>query len=384
MLILWSIELVLKSKNRENKSNKLKIRSKTITNTIVSFSVIRNSLIILIFVFINIWFAVNRMVALYAWVKLLEFFLLGFYIVKTKPDVRRSILSLSIGIIYSSILAIAQFILQHSVGGVLWFLGERMFSSVTPGIAQIPLCLPGLTSCPLYLRSYATFPHPNVLGGFLVATLPLIIWQFFQSNNKKIRIFFGVIFVLGCVALLLTFSRSAWAVGFIAIFITIAKIKQITLIKNWNKKIIVLILIFIVVLCILVTQQLRLTESVVVRLQLAAAAIQIWKTVSLFGVGLGNFLVALPRYLPSRTIYFLQPVHNIYLLLLSEIGLVGIGIALFSIISLVKRKKSHTPLSLIIRNSLFTICILGFIDHYSLTLQQGQLLLTLFISLACT
>ena len=37
------------------------------------------------FIFLNIFFAANRFVAIYSWMKVLEFVGLGIYIVKTKP-----------------------------------------------------------------------------------------------------------------------------------------------------------------------------------------------------------------------------------------------------------------------------------------------------------
>ena len=131
-------------------------------------------------------------------------------------------------------------------------------------------------------------------------------------------------------------------------------------------------------------------ESVVVRLALNESALSMWKQYSLLGVGLGNFLVVLPSVLPSRIIYFLQPVHNIYLLLLSEIGVIGICLFLLlgvyfvkhelRIMNYGKTKERHVLFS-IIHYSLFAILLLGFVDHYPLSLQQGRLFFTLLISL---
>ena len=120
-----------------------------------------------------------------------------------------------------------------------------------------------------------------------------------------------------------------------------------------------------------------MSESVVVRQQLNSAAITMWQHSPLFGVGLGNFLVELPKNLPSRTIYFLQPVHNIYLLLLSETGIVGLGsflLLLWYIFQRIRNSKLKAPI--------VALLLLGLIDHYPLTLQQGQLLFTLFLSLS--
>lgn len=122
------------------------------------------------------------------------------------------------------------------------------------------------------------------------------------------------------------------------------------------------------------------TESVIVRQQLVISAIQIWKSAPLVGVGLGNFLVALPSFLPSKLIYFLQPVHNIYLLLLSETGIAGAIIVLSFLYYLVRRKKKYSKSNIFYVIPIVIVLILGLFDHYPLSLQQGRLLLTLCIA----
>ena len=242
----------------------------------------------------------------------------------------------------------------------MWFLGERTFAIDTPGIARVVFGGKEL------LRSYGTFPHPNVLGGFLAVVLPLIVNQL----TKRRKILYGLTIAFGIIALVLTFSRSAWVVGLIAMFIVH---RSSFIAKNGYKiffpiGVIVVLLLFTIPLF---TQLTTDSESVVVRGQLNTAAIAIVRSAPFFGAGLGNFLVALPEFLPSRTIYFLQPVHNIYLLLVSEIGLIGF-IGLIWII----RKRMKWSVSLV------ALLLLGLVDHYPLTLQQGRLLLTLVIALS--
>src|SRR4030042_1660251 len=85
-----------------------------------------------------------------------------------------------------------------------------------------------------------------------------------------------------------------------------------------------LLLLLLLLVGILIFQRIAPdSESISVRNELNIRAIQLIERAPLFGVGLGNFLTRLPEILPSRTIYFLQPVHNTYLLMLSETGIVG-------------------------------------------------------------
>jgi len=328
-------------------------------------------------VFGNILVATNKSIALFHWLKFLEFVLLGYYIIRTKPSLSLIMCLLSLAVFYSSLIAIVQFFLQHAIGGPLWFLGERTFTNQTPGIAQINWCFPTLSQCRLLLRPYATFPHPNVLGGYIAVTLPLAIYQLsnlpiIQFTNKKItRLFFSITILLGIIALALTFSRSAWIVGLLGIGWALFKFK--------SKNFILFLLIVFLLGVILVKNFDPMSESVVVRQQLNSAAITMWQHSPLFGVGLGNFLVELPKNLPSRTIYFLQPVHNIYLLILAETGLVGL-VAFFFLLWHVFRRVHWT--FGIGHWAFFSLLLLGLVDHYLLTLQQGQLLFTLFLSLS--
>lgn len=329
---------------------------------------------------INIYFAANQPVAIFNWIKVLEFGLLGWYIVKTKPNYSLITSCLSVGVLYSSLIAIAQFMLQRSVGGPLWWLGERTFTIDTPGIARI------VFGGREYLRSYATFPHPNVLGGFLAVTLPLfvssLIRYFVKKKNKQEKLFliwYLSVLIIGSIALVLTFSRSALIVGAIAIMFTLA--------RSTNKKILASLLFLIIIFGITLFSITPQEESVVVREQLNTAAIKLWQQSPFIGVGLGNFLVKLPAYLPSRTIYFLQPVHNVYLLVLAETGAVGLVLTLWFVWLCIKSKTSNTSktsqkFSPVLLVPLLTLLLLGLVDHYPLTLQQGQLLITLFVSLS--
>lgn len=365
------------------------------------------STIILIFIFVacNITASVNKMVALYSWFKVLEFFSLGLYIVKTKQNIALISFFLSLSVLYSSVLAIVQFILQHSVGGIVWWLGERTFADISPGIARVDFHFE-LFRFPFsffHLRPYATFPHPNVLGGYLAILLPGIIQSASrrinnpirqpadQSSNRKqkiIRILYFLSIVLGTITLILTFSRSAWVAGIIGICsmnYVLWKEKMIKRFPVIYNTIPIILLILLLLFSVHAND-----ESVVVRSQLNASSLAMWRQYPLFGVGLGNFLVRLPDFLPSRTIFFLQPVHHVYLLFLAETGITGAAFLIWAIWLFIKNhglcimnygKKIHFP-KIIILISLITILLIGLVDHYPLTLQQGRLLLTVVIALS--
>jgi len=384
-------------------------------------------LFLCLFISLNILFASSPIIVFFKWFKFLEFVLFGLYIVRTKPSFSRSLWCLSVAVLYSSVIAIAQFYFQHSLDGIFWFLGERTFDISTPGISRIQSLVFSISNFKFQIsnsseviRAYATFPHPNVLGGFLAILLPLLFFNYrslysfpelkkfqfreWKSTYKKILLFIihyslFIIIPLGLLALFLTFSRSAW-VACILLFVFL-KICNCNFISNFKfqtcpavRRVSYLLSMGLVLVVgfFILPYFLSLTpdsESVYVRNELNTSALSIWWNNSLtknsfiphtsyviprlFGVGLGNYLVELPKYFPHRDIFFLQPVHNIYLLVLSETGIIGFFIFIYCLIKIIIH-KARMRLFVICHLSFVILLLLGAVDHYPLTLQQGQLL----------
>jgi hypothetical protein len=332
----------------------------------------------------NMLVSKNIAVSLYQWMKVVEFTLFGLYIVKTKPKFEGVAAAFSIALTYSSVIAVVQFLLQRSIGGPLWVLGERTFFADTPGIAQINLCTISGNVCRLLLRPYGTFPHPNVLAGFIAVTLPYLLFSIINSKKEisaHMRKLFIFSFICGICALVITFGRSAWVAGTIGILLILHNAFQTAgsiFYKRHMKAIIFVGVLVVAAGFYFFSGNLVVSESVVVRNELNLAAIKMIHDNILFGVGWGNFLTALPSYLTTRTIYFLQPVHNIYLLALSQLGFIGMSFIIFCMVSLYKRFRNFSAVSAI---SLILILLLGVLDHYFLTLQQGQLLVSVVIGI---
>lgn len=354
-------------------------------------------------------------------VKLVELVLLAFYVTKTtktKTDFKRIVNFLLIGAVFESGLAIAQFLKQGSIGGLFWWFGERTFNITTPGIARIALRNPFTGSQTLFLRPYGTFSHPNSLAGYLlvililagldlhrfsVATIRKQILKLFSGDarintnylKKTFHLLFIPLFLIP--ALLLTCSRSAWLVG-------------ILLLVLWNlsnlekrKKIFSLVLLLLSTIYYLLSIIYTSTdpESFQKRWELTLASWEMIKSSPLFGIGLGHFIPKLAEFPQKGQIFWLQPVHNIFLLVMTESGLVGLAVFLgvlgttykrlvSSIWYLVFRGKKKKILkeryilytTYYILLSLSAILLTGLFDHYWLTLQQNQLLFALILGLS--
>ena len=332
---------------------------------------------IFIYLLVNALLAQNQGAALYKFIRIIEFSLLGLYVAKNRYSLLTIRYPLFWAVVYSSLIATVQFFKQSSLGGLFYWLGERTFDLTTPGIAK------AVIDGRLLLRPYSIFSHPNSLAGFLL--IALILTTPFLKRNK----FWYLVYVfLAGSAIVFSFSRSVWLIGLLILFIFGAK--KIKEMKIYSLKIRSLILslgfLFFIFYFWLFNTSFHFStdEAFFQRTQLIKSSILMIKEYALTGVGLNNFIVYLPNYWAQIGFtYWLQPVHNIFLLIMTEIGLIGLLIFLWFLFLTFKRifKKSSITRPIFL-TGLTAILLLGLTDHYWLTLQQNQLLLTILLGLA--
>jgi O-antigen ligase len=327
------------------------------------------------FIFLNIFFAESPKLALYKWLKLLEFSLLIFFVYRNKGRCLKLLkTSLSFAVIYTTILSVLQLSFQKSLGGIFYYLGERTFSVSSIGIALARI------SDKIFLRPYATFPHPNVLAGFGLVSIFLLLSG---SKTKKLH---KLAAALSLLLVLISFSKNAWLVGAFALaFFVLQK-------KLFKKQFLGVILFSSIIFSLflpLLSQWLLLNfystpQFLRRRLELSMISGKIFSENPFFGAGLGNFIFLTPKVingLQSQLKYnfewWLQPVHNIFLLVLSETGFLGLLAFVYLIwkafINLIKTREIGILISLLI------IIFTGLNDHYWLTLQQGELLFSIIL-----
>lgn len=325
--------------------------------------------VFIVYLFLTSLIAQNSGAAIYKLIKLLELASLSLYVAKN--SVSRSLaLPLGLAVIYSSLLALGQFLKQGSLGGLFWFLGERSFSAGTPGIALAQV------ADNFFLRPYGTFSHPNSLSGFLLVAL-ILVWGFGQKLPTWFKI---VVSLLGILAIVLSFSLAVWVVG-LGLGSLVISYKQSLWLRHWllvQKKgkvplVFSLLACWVVLGLVLVFFWPAATDQTISeRISLSRASLAMVSQSPLWGVGPNNFIPSLPRLMNSTGVYLLQPVHNIYLLVVSETGMVGLIIFLWFLFLSVKKSLLAHELWLII--SIVSILLLGLFDHYWLTLQQNMLL----------
>ncbi|PIZ98601.1 MAG: hypothetical protein COX78_02950, partial [Candidatus Levybacteria bacterium CG_4_10_14_0_2_um_filter_35_8] len=125
------------------------------------------------------------------------------------------------------------------------------------------------------------------------------------------------------------------------------------------------------------TQISLIDEAFVQRQLFLKEAFDLFLKHPILGVGLNNFIVSIPSVMKPSELNSLQPVHNIFVLNLVETGIIGSLFFLYFLFLTIKKNYKKKIFIL----SIFSIFFLGFFDHYFLTLQQGQIMLTVFLGL---
>ena len=377
LLLFWLIDAI----SRPLRFRKVK---PTILIVLISFLTV---------VIASITIAENQPAAFYKGVKLLEFLLFTLWLtthIELKRDFKNMAAVISLGVLGESLLALAQWFRNGSIFGYAFF-GEQPYSMLTPGIAKTA----GLGE--LHTRPYGTFPHPNVLGGYLSISLIWLLVSWFGGSDgtglaKRPWMFNGwrlLTVGFGLLALFLTFSRTAWVA--LGLGLTLLLIKKLTLATIFRR---ILIGTFIIIGLSWAAFQFfpnindqpaernleTMDLSITRRRELNSFAFEMIRDHKVFGVGLNNFTVALDGYgRVSGLTRFLQPVHNIFLLVGAETGL--FGLLAFLGLCLIALKKSISASGLLIL-TLIQLFWLGLFDHYLLTLQPGLLLFCLSLGLA--
>jgi len=303
-------------------------------------------------------------IALYKAVKILEMILL-FQIarqIKIKP---KNILAVFIASLLLQLsLAILQLSNQGSLQHIFYFLGERYFTIGTPGIAKISIDGHEI------LRPYATFSHPNSMGGFAVLLYSFVLWK---KEFRQYPLLKTALLIITSLLTIISFSKGAIMTY---ILITIAHAWVYT--RRSCGFCFISKLFFIGILSMLFLNFHGDPESFEKRVRLTMNSFEIILKHPFFGVGIGNYLYAQSIFPTPYSYSFLQPVHNIFLLAIAELG-IPLFIALLSF--LVKKLRYYR------HHSLFLICILvvvitGSLDHYWYTLQQNMLILAVISGLA--
>jgi O-antigen ligase len=353
-----------------------------------------------LFILVSIFFAPNKSLALFNYIRWLLGIGLFWLIIKANYNKFKLTICLISGVFLQAVLGIWQFLAQSSFASK--WLGMALHNSADLGTSVVETL-----SGERWLRAYGGLDHPNILGGLLVVGILMTIYLIlnnqqlnFELKIKKFKLlFFSSYFLLLAfiAALFFTFSRGAWigaGAGILIIFI-LAVIKNDWLAQKKLLKIILLSGIFIFIASSIFSDLVSARTSSALRLENKSnseriesyrTSLKIIKNHWLFGTGIGNYTLAVHNEIDkTQPSYFYQPAHNIYLLILSEIGILGfiffISLLLYVLIFNfeIRILLEYSNIALIV--SLF---VMMSIDHWFWSLHFGVLLFWLVLGLAVT
>lgn len=312
-------------------------------------------ILLLILVALSGAFAVSIPLFLYRYLKLIEVIALISVFKNGFPRFEKQVVAgLALSVFLQAPLAIGQLLTRHSLQGAWYLLGERAMTLSTPSIAKASLMGNEI------LRPYGSFSHPNSMAGFF-----LLVFAFFLLNGRIKNLYLKYA-VLGASSLIILFSFSKNAI--IAYLL-------ITAWGMFRKKIkcrICLISALFVPLVLASVFLMAKTDpaSFEKRFTLIAQSLRIIAHDPLTGTGLGNYLLASQTFPMKYPYFFLQPVHNIFLLLMAETGIPAFLAGLYF---LWKRVGSYLrePIAIGVWGA---VALTGMSDHYWITLQQNMLL----------
>ncbi len=297
-----------------------------------------------------------------------------------------------LSLIPHALLGVWQAIDQQVVG--YSFLGMASQKPITPGVAVIE------TSGVRWLRSYGGFPHPNIFGGWLVLGI-LSILQLLKKQMERLRRVIGsMLLALFSVALVLSYSRSAWiavCVGLCVCFVSAlfsAPSGRAQRLKIFLPSLLIILASVGATIALrpqLVFSRAQLTtrleqKSVSERKQGIENAIRILREDPVAGSGLGTSAWETMKLDESEGKPSIIPVppHVVTLLGVSELGFIGLLLGIIWLCLYFKCLRASfdvVPKSHILwiaGSFLFLVPIL-LLDHYFWSYWSGKMLLILSI-----
>lgn len=278
-----------------------------------------------------------------------------------------------------------QLVMQRSFAAYHWF-GESNLSSWY-GIAK------GVWFDREITLPYGTTAHPNILANTL-AVLWWLTWLGFKkhmlhdkkTNGPLLRVGW-FIYSLTCMTLIIsTQSITGILAAGIAVLLAVTTLKYPSIAKVVVQKIGWLA---ITIICIVplwmwllqplsfgLTQQLSWTRRTV----LFEQAITVIRQQPIFGTGLAQSTIFFSRVGgASEIVRFVQPVHNLFWLWLTETGVIGVILAIL----LGRKLTSKIPASMSIESLGWLMLVpAATLDHFWLTQWPGMLLISILFSIS--
>jgi putative inorganic carbon (HCO3(-)) transporter len=264
-------------------------------------------------------------------VQMIKVLLLYFIVanqIRDKRDIQLICWTLVASVCFESVIAILQMITGKSLA--LGFLGETQITS---------------RDTEKMMRVGGTLGHPNRLALYLELLLPLCLGLFWTETKKKKRLIALVIFGLGFTALIVTGSRGAWigvVLSLILFFYLLYRNSHVSLRSLIGPSFLALFILSVLVIGFSGYIERRISGedhgSAISRIPMFQIAFSLIEAHPIGGVGINNYTIKMREYndtlIGRRFKTIARPVHNMYLLITGETGVIGLFAFLWLLVGL--------------------------------------------------
>ncbi len=331
--------------------------------------------LVIIFLYIRNSYSADYWLAIQQILYFQQGLLLVMYLLVSNISQKKFINTLLAGAVLPVIIGVMQFFSQSTIE--LSLLGLSKHEVLVPGTSVVVTDLGKRV-----MRAYGSFAHPNILGGYIVTLLFLFALLIKQKDYTQ---YLSHIVILS-LGLFVSFSRSAW--------IAVATLFLLHSLKAKTGKVVTSMFVIsasvFIVLAMFNFDLLKTrsqfshssheSASINERVIGAQESFVIIEENFIAGVGVGQYTHALQMYVPYRQIWEYQPVHNVFLLLVSEQGIFVLLVLLLVIRQMVKGAANMSVVlgfdSIVAIGVLLPLFIF---DHYVYSTYSGVMFVALVI-----
>lgn len=296
-----------------------------------NFDVPKHYLILLgldLFIFVSLFLSPLFSLSIFKYLLFLLAIALFFIILNFKINIKKILLVFILSVFLSSLVAVAQFFSQEVFANK--YLG---ISAHDPSVLGVSVVENGLGR---FVRAYGGLDHPNIFGAmcFFALIFSIYLYLKYKFNITEKILFYFVYFIL-FLGLIISFSRSAYLALFSSLILVLflllfekqkVKLKKYFIIFIYS---IIFSAFFFFILQDLVVSRFNTNSRLEViskteRVEQVYSSADIVRDNFWLGVGYGAYHQKLIDLNPEIKAYQAQPVHNVFLLVLSEIGIWGL------------------------------------------------------------
>jgi O-antigen ligase len=356
--------------------------------------------ILFFFAFISSLIAFRPFLSFYWLLRLSEGLAIFLIIFFQNFNLERIVIAFVGGAVLQAVLGLCQFFTQYVFPSKWLGMAEQIPAILGTSVVEVN----GLR----FLRAYGSLPHPNILGAYLLIAIILLFYGFKSLLiRNRLSLSLSIVSYFCLIAgMFFSFSRAGWLAFLIVVFISLWPLVRLIILffrrkieKNyplsfraffsqdnnipiyyflfWSGFLFFLILFFSfwpLARARLFTQgylEIKSNEERIVGYQ------QSWQLIKKhfwLGVGPANYTLAVHHELDElKPAWAYQPVHNVYLLVFSEIGIFGILAFISLFIFLLKNcYLSRVNCKEIPSMIVLSLIILLFFDHFWWSLALGM------------